>query len=189
MVRVAFNILKEVLGIDDVLLIDESDPELYDHFLEEAGDEFLGFAVGFKNQSRNIINNDLFKPENEHLRKIVREEIDLKSLSKRLVVGRRSIFINVNLINKGCEAGYKTKHFSNINFWAEFPLSLRSAISLVIVHELTHIQMDIDEVQSCFNCIKCKHCSEFDKHMADNWETVIRNDALRKIDFALYGIE
>ncbi len=176
-VKTTFEVIKRTLQIDDISLIDGSNPELFNQCQDDCKTQnALGMAY-LQKKDHHILNMDLFKPENEPKRALVREAIrqGKKSIRvHRLSVPDRSIFINVSGIEECYNSGYGQYYLKlNIPWYGVNPVTVDAIIAAVTIHEFTHIQMDIQEFEGCKDCIFCEHCEEFKKRYHINWKKVI----------------
>lgn len=190
-IKIMFELLREVIGITAKIVTTDT-PDLYSEMKNEANAiNALGTANNLKNTGSAIFTMDLFKPENRDLLEKVKIRCNRHELNSLKFIKENipHVFINIDLIESYHNKNQTKNHMQfEIPGWSEYPLSIRTVAAVVIVHELTHCQLDQEIYEGCCLCIKCDHCDHFYKTMRENWKKVIDGDCLRRFDFLGYGI-
>lgn len=190
-IKIMFEMIREVIG-NTAKMVTTDTPDLYSEMKNEANAiNALGTANNLKNTGSAIFTMDLFKPENRDLLEKVKIRCNRQELNSLKFIKENIplVFINIDLIESYHNKNLTKKYVqSEVPGWGEYPLSIRTVVAVVIVHELTHCQLDQEIYEGCCLCIKCDHCEHFYKIMRENWKKVIDGDYLRRFDFLGYGI-
>ena len=190
--KLLYGLLNKVIGTTSYMVGPET-PELYNEMKSRASNiAALGMAANLKNQGSDILTMDLFNPENCELLQKVKSTCSYHDLPSLKIIKPYApvIYINIELIeSEHCDNLTASFIHREIPQWSEYPLSLRSVVACVIVHELTHCQLDQENFEGCRSCIECNHCEHFYNVMRENWDKIINNDCLRKYDFLTYSLD
>ncbi len=188
-VKVMFEILKNTLAVSADMLEYQQHISYQELLKSSDRQNYLGMSMNLKNSGSKVINLDLFKPENkDKIEVIVKNRIPAPDINFTMY-DKPLVFVNLDRIRDGHGKGIAVSFLNReISGWSEEPLSLRTMIACVIVHELTHCQMDQEDFEDCTLCLVCRHCKNFYRKMGDNWREIIKADCLRKIDYVFYGV-
>lgn len=190
---ILFNILKNALKVNAELWDEQNHKKYQNELGEKKCESFYGIIFNLSQLGKDVYTLDIFKPENakrlEGLKRIhMKRKKDPEPQYDHTMPYKPIVFINCDLIEKRYNSGFTASIVKkNISpLWYEYPIALRTAYASIIVHELTHAQMDEDKYKGCAACFECKHCKYFYEKVNDNWIRIIEDDCLRKFDYAIH---